>query len=635
MVESSADAGSPPGFVEGTAPSRDDDEMLHGSRWPWPDGAVFLPDGLEIAGVSARALAQKHGTPLLVIDEGDVRARCRMWAALWPQVFYAVEAFTAHALLRIAIESGLDLLAASSGEAETCLRAGVPGERISLHGENKSDEDLRFAVRAGLGLVVVEDAEELPRVANAAQEAGVVQDVLIRVMPDPDVWKPGSAPKDERSWGMGVPLSDAVGLAKSAASTDGLRFAGFHAHLGLELPETEPYIALVDRLIALVTLLRNDGGIVARLVDIGGGFGVARAGEPALSVDELARAVLARVSNASRDGGFPVPSVAVEPGRAISGPAGLTLCRVAGVKTVAGRRLVAVDGGIWDDQGAVVRGAHHDVAIAGESRKGRWAPATIVERGNGERHVLAEDVALPADLAPGELLAFAQTGAYTYSLANTYRRIGRPSVVAVRAGESEEWLRREDAADLDRLEIRLRPREHSTQVPDGLEIRPARPRDARAFVEFWKAIVAEGRRVRSEQVQRPARTYRSRFRRSWTGRGAQLVAVEGDRVVGHLSIAREDHPVTTHVATLGMAVAADRRGSGIGSALMAHAFQWARSVGVEKVLLSVYPHNTAAISLYRKFGFVEEGRLARHSRKSYGYEDELLMSCWLGSRSTA
>jgi ribosomal protein S18 acetylase RimI-like enzyme len=136
--------------------------------------------------------------------------------------------------------------------------------------------------------------------------------------------------------------------------------------------------------------------------------------------------------------------------------------------------------------------------------------------------------------------------------------------------------------------------------------------------------------VRSETVRHPARVYRGRFRRPWTEREAQVLAVEGDRVVGHVYVQREDHPVTRHVATLGIAVAASHRGRGVGSVLMAEAVRWARSVGVEKLLLSVYPHNTAAIALYRKFGFVEEGRLLRQSRKAHGDEDEILMATWLG-----
>jgi Acetyltransferases len=238
---------------------------------------------------------------------------------------------------------------------------------------------------------------------------------------------------------------------------------------------------------------------------------------------------------------------------------------------------------------------------------------------------------LPTTPERGDLLAFAATGAYTYSMASAYNRVGKPAVVGVLNGKATQWLRREDAADFDRLEVAARrPAPASSAPPPGVIVRPATSADARSFLTFWTAIVAEGGYVRSERVSQPLRVYRRRFRRSWTDREAQILAVRERRVVGHLFIQREAHPVTAHVATLGIAVAADHRGEGVGTTLMAEAFTWAQGAGVEKIVLSVYPHNSGAIALYRKFGFVDEGRLARQSRKSYGYEDEVLMSCWVG-----
>jgi putative acetyltransferase len=161
-------------------------------------------------------------------------------------------------------------------------------------------------------------------------------------------------------------------------------------------------------------------------------------------------------------------------------------------------------------------------------------------------------------------------------------------------------------------------------------VRPARPGDAASFIELWKTVVEEGRFIRTERVDRSIRFYRRRFfRRTWTDDQARLVAVQGDRVIGHLHVTREDSPVTRHVASLGMTVAPDWRGRGVGSALMAETIRWARSVGVEKLALTVYPDNEAARALYGKFGFREEGRLTGHSKKSIGYRDEIVMGLWL------
>jgi len=171
--------------------------------------------------------------------------------------------------------------------------------------------------------------------------------------------------------------------------------------------------------------------------------------------------------------------------------------------------------------------------------------------------------------------------------------------------------------------------EPEATAPAGVAVRPARPKDARSYLDMWRAVVAERRFVRTETVRGSVRTYRRQFRHPVTDSHARFVAVAGDRVVGVLIIERIAHPVNRHVATLGMAVDKAWRRRGVGVALMAAGMRWARSAGIEKVTLEVYPTNEAAVALYRKFGFTEEGRLMRQSLKSYGYEDELIMSKFL------
>jgi putative acetyltransferase len=163
-------------------------------------------------------------------------------------------------------------------------------------------------------------------------------------------------------------------------------------------------------------------------------------------------------------------------------------------------------------------------------------------------------------------------------------------------------------------------------------VRPAQPRDAQSFFEMWSAVVAEGRYVRPDQTRRDAGFYRRAFRRSWSSDRVDLIAAAEERVIGHLTAAREEGTNCDHVASVGLAVAADWRGRGVGSALMEDAIDWGRQVGVEKLALSVFPHNQAAIDMYRRFGFVEEGRLSGHSKKSIGYVDEILMGLWLVPR---
>jgi len=163
-------------------------------------------------------------------------------------------------------------------------------------------------------------------------------------------------------------------------------------------------------------------------------------------------------------------------------------------------------------------------------------------------------------------------------------------------------------------------------------VRPATPRDARPFLDLYRLVADEGRFIRTDEPRRDVRHYRGVFRRGESAEGASYVAVDGDRLIGSLSVDREEHPVTRHVASIGMAVAKDWRGRGVGSALMAEAIRWAREARVEKLALSVYPDNEAARALYRRFGFQEEGRLTGHSKKAIGYRDEIVMGLWVIDR---
>jgi len=432
------------------------------------------------------------------------------------------------------------------------------------------------------------------------------------------------------STAFGTAVRAVPGAAAQAAALPHLRFMGLHAHIGSQVPDVAPFLAEVDVLVELAADLRQHHGLTTELLDIGGGFGITYTDERMPALGPAAAAIIERLTRRCADLGLPVPRVAAEPGRSIVGNAGVTLYRVGDRRVLGdGRTVIAVDGGMSDNVRPMLYDARYAVALANRASAAAEGTVTIVGRHCESGDVLADAVQLPGDVGPKDLLAFAATGAYTYPLASVYNRVGRPPVVAVEDARPTLWLRREDAGDLDRLEATA-ARSEPHAKPSGIVFRPAEPRDARAFQSFWRAIVAEGRYVRTEEISTPTRVYRARFHRSWSDREAQVVALDGGRVVGHVFVQREVHPVTRHVATLGIAVAADHRGRGIGASLMGESLRWARGVGVEKIMLSVYPHNHAAIALYRRFGFVEEGRLVGHSRKSSGYEDELLLSAWIG-----
>ena len=605
---------------------------------PWPAHAAFDEHGLRLAGVPAADLAERFGTPLVVIDEREFRMRCRRVRGAFPRACYAVKAFSAHAALRIVLDEGLDLLASTGGEVEACLRAGAPPARIVMHGNAKTEAELELAVEAGLGLVIADGPDELRRLGAVARERGRVQPVLLRVVPEVEVETHEAIATGHDASKFGTSLAAAPEVLREAAGMPGLRVDGVQAHVGSQVLDGAPYLQALDTLLDLVAQVRAVAGLDLGVIDIGGGFGVRYVDESELALEDLAATLRLRLADGAGSRGLAMPALLVEPGRWLIANAGVTLYRVVARKTVAAgaRRLLAVDGGMSDNVRPALYDAEHTVALASAGATHDEATYTVVGRHCESGDTLAERVPLPARTGPGDLLAFAATGAYTYSLASVYNRVGRPAVVAVRDGAATMWLRREDAADLDRLEISAAREPADLPEIAGITVRPARPEDARSYLTFWTAVVAEGRYVRTERVTGTVRRYRRRFRHAWGDREAQIVAVDdAGTVVGHLYIQRETHPVTRHVATLGIAVAAEVRGRGIGTALMREALRWSRSVGVEKLVLSVYPHNVGAIALYRGFGFIEEGRLARHSRKSYGDEDEILMAAWIGDRGRA
>ncbi len=599
---------------------------------PWPAGANFDDSGLSVAGVAATDLAQRFGTPLLVVDEDDLRARCRAFRAAFPRVLFAVKAFPAHELIRIALSEGFGLLVATGGELEACLRAGAPPGAIAMHGNNKSLQELDLAVATAVDVVVADNAEELERLDAVARRNGRPPvPVLLRVTPgiSGHTHRYVDTGGTESKFGTPIEGGKALEAVRKAVSLPGVEFRGLHAHVGSQLLDAATFLAEADVLLDLAVDIREHVGVGVEVLDLGGGFGATYTDEVSPAPRDVAGPLLAHVREGAAARGLLAPEVVVEPGRALVANAALTLYRVGSVKrTPAGRTLAAVDGGMSDNIRPAMYGARHTLALAGRSSAAEAVPVTVVGKHCESGDVVAEDVPLPADLTSGDLVAVATTGAYTYSMASNYNKVGRPAVVAVRQGEARLLLRREDASDLDRLEVSA-PREADARPPDGVVVRPASPRDAVSYLKMWGAVVAERRWVRTETVRFTARGYRRLFRQPVTNEHARLVAVAWGNVVGNLVIERLAHPVNRHVATLGMAVDAAWRGQGIGSALMSAALRWARSEGIEKVSLEVYPSNGAAIALYRKFGFVEEGRLHRQSRKSYGYEDEMLMSRWL------
>jgi diaminopimelate decarboxylase len=426
------------------------------SASPWPAHAEFGPRGLEIAGMPAEDLAAEFGTPLIVFDEEQVRERCRTFASSFPRALYAVKAFTGRAVIRAALEEGMGLLASTGGELSACLRAGADPARISLHGNNKSDAELEAAVRSGVGLISIDHLAEVDRVNAAAAAAGVRQGVLLRVIPGVTAGTHSFIETGELDSKFGTPIAGGLAMeaVRAACAAPNLSFRGLHAHIGSQILSERPYARTIEVLFDLVRSIRDEVGVAVDVLDVGGGFGVRYVDEDPLPVADVAASMMAGITDAAAAHGVPVPEVVVEPGRSVVANAAVTLYRVGTVKRTPGvTTFVAVDGGMSDNIRPMLYGARYTMALAGAPRSGEPADVTVVGKHCETSDIMARDVRLDREPQRGDLLAVASTGAYTYSMASNYNRLGRPAVVGVRAGRATLWLRREDLDDLDRLEV--------------------------------------------------------------------------------------------------------------------------------------------------------------------------------------
>jgi diaminopimelate decarboxylase len=441
----------------------------------WPRTAARGADGaLEVAGVDVRDLAERYGTPLFVIDEADFRSRAAEFAAAFgaEAVHYAAKAFLCTEVARWVAEEGLSLDVASGGELAVALRAGFPPERIALHGNNKSVDELVAAVEAGVGRVVLDSFHEIARLDAVARERGAVVPVMVRLTVGVEAHTHEfiATAHEDQKFGFSISGGEASAAAEAVRrvlAADGLELVGLHSHIGSQIFDTEGFEVAAHRVVRFLATLHKEHGPDAlqalTTLDLGGGFGIAyRADETPVDVPHLAEELRGIVKRECHAEDLDVPKIAVEPGRAIAGPAGITLYTVGTLKDVplggsSMRRYVSVDGGMSDNIRTALYDAVYDCRLVSRSSErdgsGEVALSRVVGKHCESGDIVVRDCWLPADLAPGDLLAVAATGAYCYSMASSYNRLPRPAVVAVRDGEARVLLRRETLEDQFRLEV--------------------------------------------------------------------------------------------------------------------------------------------------------------------------------------
>jgi len=415
-----------------------------------------------------------------VIDEQAVRDRAReVREALQREfarvgteatVYYATKALLNVELARWMVDEGMYIDVASGGELAVALAAGVDPAHIGFHGNNKSEAEIARAVEAGVGTLILDSEQEIERVAAAALAAGVRQRVRLRMNSGVHAGAHDFLATAHEDQKFGLPLARAVEIARDIVAHDSLDFVGLHCHIGSPIFSSEAFRESARRLVAVYAELAGVlGGPVPEL-NLGGGFGIAYTSaqaEHAIDVVQLAAELADIVASSCEDAGIPLPKVAFEPGRSIVGQAGVTLYRVGTTKAVplagsdadggggdpldlgfAERLYVSVDGGMSDNPRPALYGADYHAVIANRASEAPAQLVRIVGKHCESGDIVVPRDVLPADVAPGDLLAVAATGAYCWSLSSNYNYVPRPPIVAVKGGEARVIVRGETEDEL-------------------------------------------------------------------------------------------------------------------------------------------------------------------------------------------
>ncbi len=424
---------------------------------------------LQIGGRPVSDLAAEFGTPLFVVDEADFKERALAWKSALigafgshaGTVYYAGKAFLCKEVARWVEECGIGLDVCTGGELAVASAVNFPFDRIEVHGNNKSEAEIRTAVALHAGTIVLDSFCEIERVERIASELGRIQRVYIRVTPGVEAHTHEfiSTAHEDVKFGFSIANGSAWSAIEKVHSSSSLNLVGLHSHIGSQIFASEGFAAAANKLITLLAEVRDVYGAELPELDLGGGYGIAyvpgeKTLDPVTVLTELAAVVTAACALAKLE----VPRISIEPGRAIVGPTTTTIYTVGTTKDVhlgggAIRRYVAVDGGMSDNIRPSLYGAQYLAIMANRLSDAPLVNSRIVGKHCESGDILIYQIQLASDLAPGDLVAVPATGAYGRSMASNYNHTPRPAVIAVLDGQARVIVRRETEADLLALDL--------------------------------------------------------------------------------------------------------------------------------------------------------------------------------------
>ncbi len=417
---------------------------------------------LEVGGCDTVELAREFGTPLYVMDEEHLRDNCRQYyeafTGTYPDslVIYASKAFLTLAMCRLIESEGLGLDVVSGGELYTALKADFPPELIYFHGNNKSSEELRMAMDAGIGRIVADNMQELDKINEISGRMHTRTDVLIRVTPgiEAHTHEYIQTGQIDSKFGLVVSNGQALEGIKRALAYDNINLIGLHCHIGSQIFELESYQHTAEVMMEFLIKVHRETGHRFAELNLGGGFGIYYAsGDKPASIKTYAAMVMETIRQQCEENQYPMPRVIIEPGRSIVGTAGVTLYTVGTVKDIPGvRKYVAVDGGMTDNPRPALYQARYEAILANKADRQKIEEVSIAGKCCESGDMLIWDLHVP-EAQQGDILAVSSTGAYNYSMSSNYNRLGKPAVVFVREGRADLVVKRETFDDIVRNDV--------------------------------------------------------------------------------------------------------------------------------------------------------------------------------------
>ena len=418
---------------------------------------------LTIGGADAVDLAKEFGTPAYILDENVIRENCRTYLRAAREHFgpdalplYASKALCFTGIYKIAAEEGLGVDCVSSGEIFTAARAGFPTEKIYFHGNNKTDDDIRFALDNGVGTFVVDNIEELEALSAEAQKRGITQRILLRITPgiDPHTHRAIMTGNVDSKFGSAIVTGQAMDIVKRAISAENIDLAGLHCHIGSQIFDIEPFSDAADIMVRFIADIKKECGYVIRELNLGGGLGVKYTEyDSEIDYADAISKIAKVVTDFCEKNNVDMPKVILEPGRSLVAAAGATLYTVGSVKNIPDfRTYISVDGGMPDNPRYALYQSQYTALIANKANEKCSLRATIAGRCCESGDLLGENIDIQ-NAKRGDILAVLVTGAYNHAMASNYNRLPRPPIVIVKDGVARLAVKRESFLDLCRNDV--------------------------------------------------------------------------------------------------------------------------------------------------------------------------------------